>query len=89
VIQKQGLAYKHDTNGMVEQMIRPIEENLRHYVGARLRDWDNYFSQSQAGLNSHEAWGPKQSPFFLNRGKEKWVKLHEGVLRELSETEPE
>jgi hypothetical protein len=91
VIHECGLAYKHDTNGMAERMIRTIEEKLRHYVGAGLRDWDKLLSQIQAGLNSHESWGPKQSPFFLNWGKERRVELQGDVLGELDhlpEAEP-
>jgi hypothetical protein len=92
VIYEQGLAYKHDTNGMVERMIWTIEEKLRHYIRTGLRDWGNHHSQLQAGLNSHKAWGPKQSLFFLNRGKERRVELHGDVLGELDhlpKAEPE
>jgi len=68
---RTGKAYKHDTNGMAERIIRTVEEKLRLYVNEGKKNWNELLSIVQAALNSHEAWGPKASPFFLNHGFER------------------
>jgi hypothetical protein len=68
---RNGEAYKHDTNGMAERVVRTIREKLRLYVQGDKKNWDRFLSEIQASLNSHEAWGPKASPFFLNYGFER------------------
>jgi len=79
VAHHRGKAYKHNTNGMAERVICTIEEKLRHYVTAGGRNWDEYSQSIQTSLNSHMAWGPKVSPFFLNRGRERRTEI-EGQL---------
>ena len=85
---KVGDAYKHDTNGMAERMIRTIKEKLRHYVNQGLNDWDKYLSIIQSSINSHEAWGPKASPFFLNHGRERRTEAQGQLLTGLKTTPP-
>jgi hypothetical protein len=82
---RTGKAYKHDTNGMAERIIRTVREKLRLYVRGKLNDWDRFLSELQAALNSHEAWGPKASPFFLNHGFER----NSGTANVLLETAPD
>jgi hypothetical protein len=81
---KTSNAYKHDTNGMAERIIRTVEEKLWLYTNSSLNNWDEYLSEIQASLNSHEAWGPKASPFFLNHGFERNTGTQNQLMREAS-----
>jgi len=80
-----GMPYKHDTNGMVERNIRTIHEALRHYVNGHVDNWDANLTALQASLNSHQAWGPKATPYFLNMGKERRPLINNDLLQPLVE----
>jgi hypothetical protein len=56
---------------MAERVIRIVEEKLRLYISRGKNNWNKLLSKIQAALNSHEAWGPKASPFFLSHGFER------------------
>jgi hypothetical protein len=73
VVDYHGLSQVVLTDGskMAKRIIRTITEKLQHYVGAGGRDWGDYAHSVQTSLNSHMAWGPKMSPFFLGGERER------------------
>jgi hypothetical protein len=58
-----------------------VEKKLRLYIGREKNNWNKLLSEIQVALNSHEAWGPKVSPFFLNHGFERNTSTQNQLLR--------
>ena len=86
---RKGQPYQHTTNGMAERMIGGIEIAIRHYVGPDLNDWDQYLSKIQASINSHLTNGPKNSPFYLNMGRERRDNLENVLLEPIDDLSSE
>ena len=57
------------SDGQTERTNRFLEDVLRHFVSADMRDWDTHLSHVQFAMN--DAWqeSVQETPFFLNRGR--------------------
>jgi len=88
---QHGLAYQHNTYGLVERTNRTIEEYLRNYVNGDKDNWDQYLQQAQFAVNSKKAEATKMSPHFVATGREPYfpiqriIEIEEPELK--SETE--
>jgi hypothetical protein len=82
----RGNAYKHNTNGMAERVMRVIEEMLRHYVNTDKNNWDDLIMSCHLAINTSLGWGPKMSPYFLNFGREADSGNQVTKLRDMDDT---
>jgi hypothetical protein len=62
-------AFHPETDGQTERANRVIEDMLRHYVSARLTDWDMYFTPVEFAYNNSVQASTGHSPFYLNSGQ--------------------
>ena len=62
-------AFHPESDGQTERTNRTLEQILRNYISYKQDDWDLFLSSAEFACNNAVQSSTKNSPFFLNYGK--------------------
>ena len=61
-------SFHPQTDGQTKRVNQTLEAFLRHFVSARLNDWDTLLSRAEFAHNAAYHSSKRQTPFYLNFG---------------------
>ena len=79
--QAMSTAHHPQTDGQTERANRTLKEMLRSYVNSRQNDWDQYLAPLEFAYNNAQQSSTGHSPFFLNHGRQPFIKLEHACRR--------
>ncbi|KAJ9504731.1 hypothetical protein QJQ45_009421, partial [Haematococcus lacustris] len=76
-------SYHPQSDGQTERYNRVLEEMLRHYISPTQADWPDYLSLAEFAVNNSWQESIKSTPFLVNTGHTKNMRLKPGKARKL------